>query len=177
MKEDDNKAALVRSRIPAETCPDLEPMNGNTVDIIPAPVAEATASDTRTSDIQIAEQSCSLLPSLALETQSPARELLPAAPRRSATQRILNSSSTRESSQAGLNYTDAARRGRQDRRREVRRSNTQSNPVIGSLKTNDHSLCTSDKARSIGQPRASKRSRLFIFRLHPDTSDRELDAY
>ena len=50
-------------------------------------------------------------------------------------------------------------------------------PVIGSLKARARSLRTSDKARCIGQPRAGKRSGLFITRLHPDTSERELDAY
>ena len=162
---------------PADTCPDLPLTSESTADIMSAPVVEATASDARTSDTQIADQSCSLLPCLALETQSPARELLPAAQRRSVARRSRNASPTHEASQAGSNYANAARRGHQDRRRDVRRSNAQSNPVIGSLKTNAHSLRTSDKARSISQPRAGKRSGLFITRLHPDTSERELDAY
>ena len=81
---------------PAETCPDLPLTNESTADIMSAPVVEATASDARTSDTQIADQSCSLLPCLALETQSPARELLPAAQRRSVTQRSRKSSPTRE---------------------------------------------------------------------------------
>ena len=162
---------------PAETCPDLPLTNESTAGIISAPVVEATASDARTSDTQIADQSCSLLPCHALETQSPARELLPAAQRRSVARWSRITSPSHEASQAGSNYANAARRGHQDRRRDVRRSNAQSNPVIGSLKTNAHSLRTSDKARFISQPRAGKRSGLFITRLHPDTSERELDAY
>ena len=62
---------------PTETCPDLALPNESTADIISAPVAEA--SDTRTSDSQIIDQSCSLLQSPArpaIETQSPARGLL-----------------------------------------------------------------------------------------------------
>ena len=141
---------------PAETCPDLPLTNENTADIISAPVVEATASDARTSDTQIADQSCSFLPCLALETQSPARELLPAAQRRSVARRSRNASPTHEASQAGSKYANAARRAHQDRRRDVRRSNAQSIPVIGSLKTNAHSLRTSDKARSISQPQSGK---------------------
>ena len=163
---------------PTETCPNVAQPNESTADIIAAPVPEA--SDTRTSDTQIIDQSCSLLQSPArpaIETQSPARELLPAAQRRSNTKRSRNSSTTREASQSGSNYADAARRGHHDRRRDGRRSTTQPSTVIGSLKSNSQSLRTSNKARSVGQPRAAKRSGLFITRLHPDTSDRELDAY
>ena len=102
-----------------------------------------------------------------LDTQSPALELLSAAQRRSVTQRSRNSSSTREATQAWPSRSTPRRS----------RSNTQSNRVIGILKTSAQSLHTSDKARSIGQTRAGRRSGLFITRLHPDTSERELDAY